>query len=295
MSELLNLIGKTPLIRLKKYPNIFIKLEYLNPTGSHKDRTALYMIRDAERRGLLNKNGVIVEASSGNTAISVAWISRILGYRAIVVVEESTSKTKVAILRALGAEVIKAPDVEPGDPRYFKNLARRTAEERGGVFLNQFENRANVIAHYETTGREIWDQTKGKVEAFVMGVGTGGTLMGVGKYLKEKNPGVRLFAVAPRGSPLKGGSKGEYIEGLVERTIPKLLDLSILDEIVEVPAKIAEKYMLKLINEEGILAGPSTGANFFVCLKLSKEMKNIVTIAADSAFRYPDMIIKKFS
>ncbi|MEM1517054.1 MAG: pyridoxal-phosphate dependent enzyme, partial [Thermofilum sp.] len=157
-----DLIGRTPVVRLRRVARegapTYVKLEYMNPTGSHKDRMAFYMIREAERRGLLKPGGVVVEASSGNTAISVAWLASQLGYRAVIVVEEGTSPAKVAVIRALGAEVVTAPRVPRDHPEHMINVARRVAEELGGVFLNQHENEANVMAHYETTGPEIYQQ-----------------------------------------------------------------------------------------------------------------------------------------
>ena len=300
MSSLLSLIGNTPMVELRRlvkpgWARVLVKLEYLNPTGSHKDRIALYMIRRAEREGLLKPGGLVVEASSGNTAISVAWVARLLGYKACVVVDERVAPAKVALIKALGAEVVFAPPVDPSHPKYYRNLARRIAEERGGVYLNQFENEANVQAHYETTAREIWEQTGGRIDAFVMGVGTGGTITGVGRFLKEKNPQCKVVAVTPKGSPLAGGKRGEYIEGLVEFYVPPLLDTGVVDEIIEVSSATAVEYMLKLVKEEGILGGMSTGAHVVAALKLAEnfgEGKVVVTVAADSIFRYTHLIQK---
>lgn len=303
MVSLIDLIGKTPLIELKRLPEpgsarVLVKLEYLNPTGSHKDRIALYMIRRAEREGLLKPGGLVVEASSGNTAISVAWVARLLGYQACVVVDERTAPSKIALLKALGAEVIVAPPVDPEHPMFYRKVAARIAKERGGVYLNQFENEANVQAHYETTAREIWEQTGGEIDAFVMGVGTGGTITGVGRFLKEKKPECRVVAAVPRGAALVGGEKGEYIEGLVEHYVPPLLDMSVVDEVREVPAKTAIEYMLKLAKEEGVLGGMSTGAHVAVALEVAKELgagATVVTVAADSMFRYSHIVLEALS
>uniref|UniRef100_A0A7C3WJH3 Cysteine synthase family protein n=1 Tax=Thermofilum pendens TaxID=2269 RepID=A0A7C3WJH3_THEPE len=213
------LIGCTPLVKLRKVAGgapIFVKLEYMNPTGSHKDRVALYMIREAERRGLLEPGDLVVEASSGNTALSVAWLASQLGYRALIVVEEGVSPAKVALIRTLGAEVVFAPKVPWGHPDHAVKLAERLAAERGGVFLNQFENEANVKAHYETTGPEICRELGDSISAFVMGIGTGGTIAGVAKFLRERGVRARIVGVVPRGSPIATGQQtlGEPIEGL---------------------------------------------------------------------------------
>ncbi len=226
MSSLLSLIGNTPMVELRRlvkpgWARVLVKLEYMNPTGSHKDRIALYMIRKAEREGLLKPGGLVVEASSGNTAISIAWVARLLGYKACVVVDERVAPAKVALIRALGAEVVFAPPVDPSHPKYYRNLARRIAEERGGVYLNQFENEANVQAHYETTAKEIWEQTGGKIDAFVMGVGTGGTITGVGKFFKGEK--ARLQSNC---RDTKGKSTSWRKEGRVHRRSCRILHTS---------------------------------------------------------------------
>ena len=202
------------------------------------------------------------------------------------------SPIKISLLKALGAEVVIAPHVPPEHPQYYKKIAEKIAEEQNGVFLNQYANEANVQAHYETTAVEIWRQTNGRIDAFVMGVGTSGTLMGVGKFLKEKRKDILVVAVVPKGSALSRGGKLEYIEGLVEELKPALYNPEIVDEIVEVSAETAKEYMLKALSE-GILAGPSTGANLYASLKKAEELgegKNIVTIAADSIFRYTHLL-----
>jgi cysteine synthase len=190
MASVLDLIGGTPLVELKRVrplggARVFVKLEFVNPTGSHKDRIALYMIRDAIQRHGLRPGDVVVEASSGNTAISVAFVAQQFKLKPVIVVPRGTSKSKIAILKLLGAEVIEGSD-RPSDGDYYIRLAERIARERRGVFLNQYANPANALAHYETTAVEIWKALNGDMSAFVMGVGTGGTVTGVGRFLKER-------------------------------------------------------------------------------------------------------------
>ncbi len=271
---------------------ILVKLEYFNPTGSHKDRIALYMLRDALERGLIEPGGVVVEASSGNTAVSVAWAARLLGLKAVIVVPRSTSSIKIGLLRVLGARVYM---VDRANMDEMVEEARRLAEKLGGYYLSQFENPANPRAHYETTAPELLVQAGGRIDVFVMGVGTGGTITGVGRFLREKLGGkVRIVAVVPRGSPIAGGpggDKADRIEGLAgDYKRPANLDMSVVDEIVEVSAAEAEKTALLLAREEGILAGPSTGAALSVALRIAKRLENdavVATIAADSIQRYP--------
>ena len=273
-----------------------MKLEYLNPTGSHKDRIALYMIREAERKGSLRPGGLVVEASSGNTAVSVAWLASQLGYRALIVVEEGTSPAKVALIRALGAEVVFAPRVPWSHPDHMVKLAERLAAERGGVFLNQYENEANVKAHYETTAPEIYAELGDGVGAFVMGIGTGGTIAGVAKFLRERGVPARIVGVVPKGSPVATGGQtlGEPIEGLATSTVPGIYVRysSLIDEVVEVGYEEARETMLRLAREEGVLGGLSTGANVAVALKVAERLDKgvVVTLAPDSIFRYTHLL-----
>lgn len=299
--SVVDLIGKTPLVKLRRVAQegapVFVKLEYLNPTGSHKDRIALYMIREAERRGALKPGGTVVEASSGNTAISVAWLASQLGYKAVIVVEEGTSPSKIALLKALGAEVVVAPRVPRGHPDHMISQAEKIAREVGGVFLNQYENEANVRAHYETTGPEIYEQAGREVSAFVMGVGTGGTIAGVASYLKEKGLRVRVVAVVPRNSPIvtRQATLGEPIEGLATSSLPGIyLRYShVVDEVVEVSYSDAYQMMLKLARQEGILGGLSTGANVLVACRVARELESgaVVTLAPDSILRYVHLLL----
>lgn len=293
------LIGCTPLVKLRKVASgapVFVKLEYMNPTGSHKDRIALYMIREAEQRGLLRPGGLVVEASSGNTAISVAWLASQLGYRALIVVEEGVSPAKVALIRALGAEIVFAPRVPRGHPDHAVNLAERLAAERGGVFLNQFENEANVKAHYETTGPEIYRELGDSIGAFVMGIGTGGTIAGVAKFLRERRVPARIIGVVPKGSPIATGQQtlGEPIEGLATSTVSSIYTryASLVDEVVEVGYEEARETMLKLAREEGVLGGLSTGANVAVALRVAEHLERgvVATLAPDSIFRYTHLL-----
>ncbi|RLF06394.1 MAG: hypothetical protein DRK00_01775 [Thermoprotei archaeon] len=299
--KILSLIGSTPLVKLTKLwrregVDVYVKLEYMNPTGSHKDRIALYMLRDASRRGLLRPGGVVVEASSGNTAISVAWLASLMGYKPIIVMEEGVSPVKVAVVKALGAEVIFAPRVPPGHPEHAENVARRIAEERGGVFLDQCSNEANVKAHYETTAREIYSELGSKVRTFVMGIGTGGTLVGVARFFRDRGLRVRIVGVVPRGSPIATGrpTMGERIEGLAATMVPEIYTRysGLVDEIVEVGFEEAWRTALRLAREEGILGGPSTGANVAVALREAEALEEgaVVTIAPDSIFRYAHLL-----
>ncbi|RLE86063.1 MAG: cysteine synthase A [Thermoprotei archaeon] len=299
--QILSLIGSTPMVKLTKLwrrrdVEVYVKLEYMNPTGSHKDRIALYMLKDAAERGLLKPGGVVVEASSGNTAISVAWLASLMGYRPVIVMEEGASPAKVAVVKALGAEVIFAPRVPYGHPEHAENVARRVARERRGVFLNQCGNEANIRAHYETTAREIYSVLGSRVRSFVMGIGTGGTLIGVAKFFRDKGLRVRIVGVVPRGSPIATGraTMGERIEGLAATMVPEIYAKysDLVDEVVEVGFEEAWETALRLAREEGILGGPSTGANVAVALREAEALEEgaVVTIAPDSIFRYAHLL-----
>jgi cysteine synthase len=296
--DLVNLIGNTPIVELKNikpYNNcrLFVKLEYLNPTGSHKDRIALYMIREAIGRYSLKEGDVVVEASSGNTAISVTFIAKRFNLKPVIVVPKNTSRNKILLLKLMGAEIVEG-DEDPASPNYYIKIAERIARERGGVFLNQYANPANVRAHYETTAVEIWNQLNGSIDAFVMGVGTGGTITGVGRYIKERKKDVILVAITPKGSKLAGGVGEDRIEGLLHKDIAPLLDMSIIDKVVEVSYSEAVDMCRRLAQDEGILGGISSGANVVGALKISKELKpgsTIVTLIVDSIFRYIDMLM----
>lgn len=303
LNNIAKLIGKTPIIKLEKVvpptaASVYIKLEYMNLGGSHKDRIAYYMLREAIKKGLLTKGSYVIEVSSGNTALSLAWMSARLGLRTAFVVEEEIPEAKVAILKLLGAEVIKVKldNFEGEDPRFTK--ARELEEKLGGVFLNQFSNEANFRAHYETTAREIVEQMNRKVHAFVMGIGTDGTIAGVGKYLKEElGRDVLIVGIVPKGSALLYGKAiGEdKIEGLTKHTVPDIYTRyrSYIDKVVESSEKEAIDMVKRLAREEGLLVGPSTGAAVMTTIEIAKELKpgkNVVTVAADSIFGYSHIL-----
>lgn len=246
------LIGHTPLLEpvnymtVKKIENarILAKMEYLNPAGSVKDRAAFSMILDAEEKGLLKPGGAIIEPTSGNTGIGLASVAAARGYRAIFVMPETMSKERVDMLKAYGAQVVLTPGAEGMSGAIRR--ANELAEEMEGSFLpGQFENGANAEAHYRTTGPEIWEDTDGKVDLFVAGVGTGGTITGIGRYLKEKNPDIRIVAVEPAGSPvLSGGQAGPHgLQGIGAGFVPKLLDTAVYDEVIPVKEEIGRAHV----------------------------------------------------
>lgn len=297
LDEVSKLIGRTPIISLRRMPppdsaSVFLKLEYANPGGSHKDRIGYYMIREAIEGGLIGKGGYLIEISSGNTATAVAWISARLGLKPILILEEEVSRYREASLRLLGAEVMR---VEGDEARFSK--AKELEEKLNGVFLNQFENEANFRAHYETTSREIIESMERNVDAFVMGIGTGGTLTGVGKRLKEElGSSVRVIGVVPRGSALIHGRPiyEDRIGGLSKVIFPELYRRygRYVDEVVEVSEKEAIETAWRIASCEGLLVGPSTGAAVSAALKVAEELgrgRRVVTIAADSLFRYPEL------
>lgn len=295
--ELVDLIGKTPTVRLKRIVSkgsaeIYVKLEYLNPTGSHKDRIAYYMIRDAEERGLIRPGDVVVEASSGNTAISVAWIGLLRGYRVKIFVEEGVSEAKLRLIRSLGADIIKVPPEEGS----YVEAARKYAEAHGHLFLNQYDNEANVRAHYETTGPELLKRLDKRIDAFVMGIGTCGTIAGVGKLLKEKlGERVRIIGVIPKDSRIIHESRvPDKIEGLASDIVPGIWRRysHLVDKLIEVSYDEAMEAARKLIRYEGILGGPSTGANIHAALKIASDLGHgiVATIAPDMILKYPHIL-----
>ncbi|MEM1541796.1 MAG: cysteine synthase family protein [Ignisphaera sp.] len=297
VTDIMRFIGNTPILeltRIRPFNNcrLLVKLEYFNPTGSHKDRIALYMVKSAIEKYGLKEGDIVVEASSGNTAISVTFIAKRFGLIPIIVVPKATSVNKVRLLKLMGAEVVFGNE-DPSSPNYYLKLAEDIAKERGGVFLNQYANPANVRAHYETTAVEIWNQLNGSIDCFVMGVGTGGTITGVGRYLKERKRDVVIVAVTPKGSKLAGGPGIDRIEGLLHKDIAPLLDRSIIDKVIEVPYSEALDMSLRLVRDEGVLGGISSGANIVGALKISKELEprsTIVTLIVDSIFRYIDLL-----
>lgn len=293
-----DLIGKTPILRLNKYmqaqglkAEILAKLEWWNPAGSLKDRVALYMIRDAEEKGLLKKDSVIIEPTSGNTGIGLAAVAAAKDYRTIIVMPDTMSKERQNLLKAYGAEVVLTEGAK-GMRGAIEKAKQLTQEIPHGFIPGQFTNPANPRAHYETTGPEIYRDTDGNVDILVAGVGTGGTLSGVGKYLKERNPSLRVVAVEPKDSPLLSeGKVGTHeLQGLGAGFFPYTLDPEVYDEVIAVSTEQALSAANRLAKVEGVLAGISSGAALYAAEVLAKKEKNkgkrIVAILPDGGDRY---------
>lgn len=291
----LDLIGRTPLVRLAritgdKGAEVCGKLESNNVAGSVKDRPALAMILAAEESGELVQGSTIVEATSGNTGISLAMICAVRGYRCIIVLPEDMSAARRHLLKSYGAEVVltRAEDGMAGAVEQAERLMQATP---GSLMCGQFENPANPDIHSKTTAEEIWEATAGKIDAFVVGVGTGGTLTGVGRVFKERNANIRIVAVEPRASSvLSGGKPGLHgIQGLGAGFIPAVLDTDLVDEVITVTDLAAERMTKRLAREEGLLLGPSSGANVHAALEVSRRMRSgerVVTILCDGGERY---------
>ncbi|MFF5230175.1 cystathionine beta-synthase [Dactylosporangium sp. NPDC000521] len=278
--NVVELVGNTPLVRLRNVTDgisatVLAKVEYLNPGGSVKDRIALRMVEEAEKAGLLKAGGTIVEPTSGNTGVGLALVAQLRGYRCVFVCPDKVSEDKQNVLRAYGAEVVVCPTaVAPEDPRSYYNVSDRLAREIPGAWKpDQYANPANPRSHYETTGPEIWEQTAGKVTHFVAGVGTGGTISGVGRYLKEASGGtVRIVGADPEGSVYSGGTGRPYlVEGVGEDFWPTTYDRDICDEIVEVSDKDSFDLTRRLAREEGLLVGGSCGMAVAAALKVARE------------------------
>jgi cystathionine beta-synthase len=265
--NILETIGSTPLVRLHRsvanlLPKMYAKVESFNPGGSAKDRVALTMIEQAERDGLLQPGGTVIEATAGNTGLGIALVSAVRGYRCIFVLPDKMSHDKVRLLRAYGAEVVITPtNVPPDSPESYNGVAKRLAQEIKGAWrASQFTNLANPLAHYESTGPEIWEQTEGKVSVFVAAAGTGGTISGVGRYLKERNPNIRIIGADIEGSILSGGSPGSWkVEGIGEDFVPSTLNAQLIDEWVRISDAESFNTARRVAREEGILLGGSSG------------------------------------
>jgi len=302
-------IGNTPLVRLNKLargirPQLVVKLEFLNPGGSVKDRIGIAMIEDAERRGLLKPGSTIVEPTSGNTGMGLAIAAAIKGYKCIFVMPDKMSEEKIRALRAFGARVVITPTaVEPDDPRSYYSVSKRLAEETPHAFLaGQYWNPANPDAHYRSTGPEIWQQTAGKVSVFVAGMGTGGTISGTGKYLKERNPEVKVVGIDPVGSlyteyfrtGVLGPAHGYKVEGVGEDFLPSTMDFGVVDDVAQVSDRESFLTTRRLVREEGIFCGGSCGMAVAGALKWLRspaaeqlsEDDIVVVLLPDSGSRY---------
>ena len=304
--NILETIGNTPLVQLNKITQevdalVLAKVETFNPGNSVKDRMAVKMIEDAEANGLLKPGGTIIEGTSGNTGMGLALAAIVKGYKCIFVISDKQSKEKMDILRAVGAKVVVCPtDVEPTDPRSYYSVSKRLAEEtENSWYVNQYDNPSNAVAHYEQTGPEIWEQTEGKITHFVVGVGTGGTISGVGKYLKEKNPNIKIWGIDTYGSVFKKYHETgifdeneiySYItEGIGEDILPKNVDFSLIDGFTKVTDKDAAVYTRKIALEEGIFVGNSAGSAVKGLLQLKEHFKPndvVVVLFHDSGSRY---------
>lgn len=296
--QLTDLVGNTPLVQLQNLPeeeqvkaNIIAKLEYLNPGGSVKDRIALSMIEEAEQQGILKPGSIIVEPTSGNTGIGLAWIARAKGYRAILTMPETMSIERRNLLRARGAELVLTPGSQ-GMKGAIAKAQELAAILENAVLLQQFENPANPLKHYRTTAEEIWRDTEGQVDVFVAGVGTGGTITGVGRRLKELNPKIEIIAVEPDASAvLSGEQSGPHkIQGIGAGFIPGILDRGVIDRIVRVTDNDALLTGRRLSLREGLLTGISSGAAAFAAIQIGREAgyenKNIVVLLPDTGERY---------
>ena len=292
------LTGRTPLLELTHLEReeglearLLAKLEYLNPAGSVKDRVAKAMIEDAEARGVLKPGAVIIEPTSGNTGIGLASVAAARGYRLIIVMPETMSVERRQIMKAYGAELVLT-DGAKGMAGAIEKADELAKETPGSFIPGQFVNPANAQAHYDTTGPEIWEDTDGRVDLFVAGVGTGGTITGTGRYLKEKNPAVRVVAVEPAGSPvLSGGKPGPHmLQGIGGGFVPEVLDTGIYDEIIQVTDQAALETGRRIGRREGVLVGISAGAAVWAALELAKRPENrgktIVALLPDTGDRY---------
>jgi cystathionine beta-synthase len=303
-TNILEAIGRTPLVKLQRLDqdvaaDIYVKCEYMNPGGSMKDRMTLHLVNQAEARGELKPGGTIIEATSGNTGAGLAMIAAVRGYHCIFVMPDKMSAEKTASLRAWGARVVMCPTaVEPEDPRSYYSVAKRLAQEtRNSFYANQYHNQDNPAGHYRSTGPEIWEDTGGDIDVFVAGMGTGGTMAGVGRYLKERKPSVKLVGVDPVGSLYYDYVKSARltkpftykVEGIGEDFLPSTFDPKLLDDIVRVDDKECFLTARDLVRMEGLYAGGSSGAALAGALKYARETglkQNIIVLLPDSAAKY---------
>jgi cysteine synthase A len=300
-SNITEIFGNTPLVRINRITdgakaNVLAKLEFYNPTSTVKDRIGIAMIDAAEKSGQLKPGGTIVEATSGNTGIALAMVGAARGYKTILTMPDSMSKERRALLKAFGAELVLTPAAEG-----MKGAIAKAEElgANGAVLVRQFENEANPEIHRKTTAEEIWRDTDGSVDAIVAGIGTGGTITGIGQVLKARKPSIKIFAVEPAASPILNGGKpgGHPIQGIGPNFIPPILDRSVYDEVIDVEADNAVKYARRAAAEEGILAGISAGAALWAASQVAQrdEMsgKNIVVIIPSFGERYLSTILYK--
>jgi cystathionine beta-synthase len=295
--SILDTVGRTPLVLLNRLTEglqakVAVKVEFTNPGGSVKDRVALAMIAEAEQKGLLRAGGTIIEATAGNTGVGLAMVAAVKGYRCIFVLPDKMSQEKILLLKAYGAEVVVTPTaVAPDSPESYNGVADRLAREIPGAWRpNQFTNDANPEIHYRTTGPEIWEQTRGKVTVFAAGVGTGGTVSGVGRYLKEMNPSVRIVGADPEGSVLSGGTPKPWkVEGIGEDFVPKTFTSKYVDEWVRVGDAESFHVARELARREGMLLGGSTGTNVAAALRYARRLGPghlVVALGADTGRNY---------
>jgi len=304
--KLTDLIGNTPLLELGKYSEakgidtpIVAKVEYFNPGGSVKDRIALAMIEDAEQKGVLKPGATIIEPTSGNTGVGLALVSAVRGYHLILTMPDTMSVERRNLVKAYGAEVRLTPGKD-GMPGAIREAEALRDSIPGAVILQQFENAANPAKHYATTGEEIWNQTDGQVDIFVAGVGTGGTISGVGKRLKEKNPNVKIIAVEPKSSPvLNGGQSGPHkIQGIGAGFVPKTYNAGVIDEVFDVENDDAIRTGRLLAQQEGLLVGISAGAAAFAAAEVARRPENkgkhVVVLLPDTGERYLSTVLYAF-